>query len=109
MSNEQALVAGKGNGNTNQDSGPQPSTYAKSIVAQSTTMAVQNAQTFLNYISIVSAAGIAVCTEKMIEQKEEAALWEQVIQKITTNMQSAADLFKKISEDAQEVMAKFNQ
>ena len=75
-------------------------------VSQSASMAVQDAAGFLRHIEAVSAAAIAVLTEKYVATKEEKYM--TMISKVTDNLDQAATEFGKISEQAANVLKSFS-
>ncbi len=97
-----APAAGGGKSNS-------PSTLGSGLafesVSQSTSMAVQDAATFLRHMEAISAAAIAVLTEKYLATQNEN--YNAMIGKLTTNLESAAKTFEDISEKAMTVLGKF--
>jgi hypothetical protein len=89
---------------------PPPQTLGTALaheaVSQAAAMVVQDGAAFLRQVSSVTAAGIAVCTAKMIATQSQSP-WTDIITALNKSLATAADTFKTMGTDAANVLGQF--
>ena len=78
-------------------------------VSLTTSMVVQDAASMMRQFSTVSAAALAVITEKILETEgtPAQAVWAQMVQTITQNLDNATKAFTNVGAAAANVLSYF--
>lgn len=79
---------------------------ALEAVSHAAAMAVQDAGTYFRQVAAVSAAGVAVCTEKLVQTKDPT--WAELIAKLNASVQAASGTLGKVGTDAASVVKSFS-
>ncbi len=79
---------------------------AHEAVSQAAAIVVQDAAAYLRQMGQISAAGMAVCTELMIAQKDPVT-YTPIMAQITTNLTAATTAFQAMGTAASAVASKF--